>query len=67
VGDEIQDRAARERPGYSISVPRLPGCWSQGSTAAAATQNLQDGIQEHLAARDDLLEAAVVREVEVAS
>ena len=53
--------------GYSISEPRLPGCWSQGSTEAAATRNLQDGIQEHLAARDDLLEGAVVREVEVAS
>ena len=52
--------------GYSVSVPGLPGCWSQGSTEQEALQNIQDAIQEYLAARDDLLEGAVVREVEVA-
>ncbi len=52
--------------GYSVSVPGLPGCWSQGSTEEEALQNIQDAIQEYLAARDELLEGAVVREVEVA-
>jgi predicted RNase H-like HicB family nuclease len=51
--------------GYSVSVPGLPGCWSQGITEEAALQNIQDAIQEYLAVRDDLLEGAVVREVEV--
>ena len=53
--------------GYSVSVPGLPGCWSQGSTEEEAILNIQDAIQEYLAARDELLEGAVVREVEVAS
>ena len=53
--------------GYSVSVPGLPGCWSQGSTEEEAMLNIQDAIHEYLAARDELLEGAVVREVEVAS
>ena len=53
--------------GYSVSVPGLPGCWSQGSTEHEALANIQDAIQEYLAARDVLLEGAVVRGVEVAS
>jgi predicted RNase H-like HicB family nuclease len=51
--------------GYSVSVPGLPGCWSQGISEEEALQNIQDAIQEYLAVRDDLLEGAVVREVEV--
>jgi len=53
--------------GYSVSVPGLPGCWSQGATEKEALKNIQDAIREYLAARDDLLRGAVVREVEVAS
>ena len=53
--------------GYSVSVPGLPGCWSEGSTEEEALQNIQDAIQEYLAARDELLDGAVVREVEVTS
>jgi predicted RNase H-like HicB family nuclease len=32
--------------GFSVSVPGLPGCWSQGSTEEDAIQNIQDAIQE---------------------
>ncbi|HMH48886.1 MAG TPA: type II toxin-antitoxin system HicB family antitoxin [Candidatus Acidoferrum sp.] len=53
--------------GFSVSVPGLPGCWSQGSTEEEALQNIQDAIQEYLAVRDELLKGAVVREVEVTS
>jgi predicted RNase H-like HicB family nuclease len=52
--------------GYAVSVPGLPGCWSQGSTEAEAMVNAQDAIHEYLAARDELLKGAVVREVDVA-
>lgn len=53
--------------GYSASVPGLPGCWSQGATEQEALENIQDAIHEYLAARDELLTGAIVREVEVAS
>jgi predicted RNase H-like HicB family nuclease len=53
--------------GYSVSVPGLPGCWSQGDTEKEALRNIRDAIREYLAARDDLLKGVVIREVEVAS
>ena len=53
--------------GYSVSVPGLPGCWSQGASEKEALENIQAAIQEYLAARDDLLKNATIREVEVAS
>ena len=53
--------------GYSVSVPGLPGCWSQGASEKEALENIQAAIQEYLTARDDLLKNATVREVEVAS
>ncbi len=57
----------KSEEGFSVSVPGLPGCWSQGSTEEEAIQNIRDAIQDYLLARDELLEGAVVREVEVAS
>ena len=53
--------------GYGVSVPGLPGCWSQGATEEEALENIQDAIRAYLATRDELLEGAVVREVDVAS
>lgn len=44
--------------GCSVSVPGLPGCWSQGDSEEEALQNIQAAIQEYLAARDDLLKSA---------
>lgn len=35
--------------GYSVHVPGLPGCWSQGATEGEALENIQDAIQEYLA------------------
>ncbi len=53
--------------GYSVSVPGLPGCWSQGETEQQALENIQVAIQEYLATRDELLKGATIREVDVAS
>jgi len=56
----------RNEEGYSVSVPGLPGCWSQGATEQEALENIQDAIREYLAAREELLSGAEVREVDVA-
>ena len=51
--------------GHSVSVPGLPGCWSQGATEKEALDNIKDAIQEYLAAVNDQLRGENVREVEV--
>ncbi|MBI1815294.1 MAG: type II toxin-antitoxin system HicB family antitoxin [Deltaproteobacteria bacterium] len=55
----------RTPEGYSVSVPGLPGCWSQGATEAEAITNIRDAITEYLIVRDELVRDADVREVEV--
>ena len=56
----------RSDEGFSVSVPGLPGCWSQGDTEAEALANIRAAIAEYLVVRDDLLLGADIREVEVA-
>jgi len=56
----------RTDDGISVSVPGLPGCWSEGDTEEEALANIRDAIQEYLAALDDQLRGAEVREVAVA-
>jgi predicted RNase H-like HicB family nuclease len=52
--------------GVSVSVPGLPGCWSQGRDEAEAVENIKDAIREYLAAVDAQVQDAEVREIEVA-
>ena len=54
------------RKGYSVSVPGLPGCWSQGATEEEAIANITDAIREYLAARDELIGGGDTREIEAA-
>ena len=55
----------KSEEGYSVSVPGLPGCWSQGATEQEALENIQNAIREYLAAIDDQLRGKTVREVDV--
>ncbi len=52
--------------GYSVNVPGLPGCWSQGETEAEALANIADAIREYLDAEVDVADGAEIREIEVA-
>jgi len=51
--------------GFSVSVPGLPGCHSQGETEQEALENIRDAIQEYVAAVRDLTVDKDTREVEV--
>ena len=39
----------RDGDGYSVIVPALPGCFSQGSTEADAVENAREAVQVHIA------------------
>ena len=40
--------------GYSVWVPGLPGCWSQGHTEEEALENIKDAIQAYLEIVEEL-------------
>jgi len=39
--------------GYFVSVPLLPGCFSQGETFESAKENIADAIKEYLAVLEE--------------
>lgn len=51
--------------GYSVSVPGLPGCWSQGASEEEALDNIRDAIKEYLEVVAEQTSGSEVREVEV--
>ena len=57
----------RSEEGYSVSVPGLPGCWSQGTTETEAIDNIRDAIRDYLAVAEEQLGGAEIREIEVAT
>jgi len=57
----------KSEEGFAVSVPGLPGCWSQGRTETEALDNIRKAIEEYLAAVDGELKGATIREVEVAA
>ncbi|HHH41713.1 MAG TPA: type II toxin-antitoxin system HicB family antitoxin [Chloroflexi bacterium] len=59
-----------EEGGYTVYVPSLPGCISEGETVEEALKNIQEAIELYLEpVEDDLIpllrESAVVQEVEL--
>ncbi len=51
---EFQAVFTKEKAGgYSVSVPSLPGCHSQGETFEAAQQNIVEAIQLYLEDADE--------------
>ena len=51
--------------GYSVWVPGLPGCWSQGKTEKEALENIKDAIQSYLETVEELSKNKKSRYVEV--
>lgn len=51
--------------GYSVSVPGLPGCWSQGSTEEEAIENIKIAISEYSTVVEEQLKGKEIREIEV--
>lgn len=52
--------------GYSVWVPALPGCWSQGKTEEEALENIKDAIESYLETVEELTKNKESRYVEVA-
>jgi predicted RNase H-like HicB family nuclease len=52
--------------GYSVWVPGLPGCWSQGKSEAEALENVKDAISAYLEAVDKITTDKETRYVEIA-
>ena len=52
--------------GYAVSVPGLPGCWSEGATEEEALANVRAAIEGYLSVVDAELKGSEIREIEVA-
>lgn len=56
--------------GYTVYVPSLPGCVSEGETVEEALRNIQEAIELYLEPVEDdwvviAAESALVREIEL--
>ncbi|MEX2310057.1 MAG: type II toxin-antitoxin system HicB family antitoxin [Pirellulales bacterium] len=54
--------------GFTVYVPSLPGCISEGDTEKQALENIQEAIKLYLEPVDDdgpLEERALIQEIEV--
>lgn len=51
--------------GFSVSVPGLPGCWSDGASEQEALDNIREAIREYVSVVEEQLRGEEVREVEI--
>ena len=59
---------ASDEGGYTVFVPSLPGCISEGETVEQSLENIQEAIELYLEpVEDDLImaENALVQEIEL--
>jgi predicted RNase H-like HicB family nuclease len=57
-----------EEGGYTVYVPSLPGCVSEGETVEGALKNIREAIELYLEPVDDDLvmeDTALVQEIEL--
>jgi predicted RNase H-like HicB family nuclease len=57
-----------EEGGYTVYVPSLPGCISEGDTEEEALRNIREAIELYLEPVDDemfVTESRIIREVAV--
>ena len=52
--------------GFSVWVPGLPGCASQGTTEEEALANIVEAVREYLDVAVENAAGMVIREIEVA-
>jgi predicted RNase H-like HicB family nuclease len=52
--------------GFSVFVPGLPGCWSQGETEEEAIINITDAIKGYMEVAESLCKDCDMREIQVA-
>ena len=55
----------KSEEGYSVSVPGLPGCWTQSATEQEALENIREAIREYLSVVNEQLRSEDIREIEV--
>lgn len=59
---------ASEDGGYTVYVPSLPGCISEGDTVEEALQNIREAIELYLEPVEDdfiLEETSLIQEIEL--
>jgi len=50
-------------PGYVVSVPALPGCFTQGATVPEAIERAREAIAGHIAALQDVGQDVPIEEL----
>jgi predicted RNase H-like HicB family nuclease len=56
-----QVELVEDEEGFAVSVPALPGCFSQGQTEAEALENIADAIREYVEVQTEIATDRKVR------